>query len=148
MKVELKNVKFCEWASQETNCFNASIWIDGKRAGKVGNEGHGGCNWYEFKDRKLEQAFYDYCKNLPPIPVSWGDGFMDMNADCHIGDLFTEFMRMKDYKRWCRKQTVFHLKEQPEDEFRVLKIPYGDHAVEWIKRKYGKQVDYILNERI
>jgi hypothetical protein len=41
MKIEVRNVKFSAFASQETNCFEATIWIDGKRIGAARNEGHG-----------------------------------------------------------------------------------------------------------
>jgi len=46
MKIELKNVKHSEFASRETDCFQASVYIDGKKAGTVGNDGQGGCNHY------------------------------------------------------------------------------------------------------
>jgi hypothetical protein len=42
MKVELKNVKYSAFASQETHCFEATVYIDGKRVGTVSNEGYGG----------------------------------------------------------------------------------------------------------
>ena len=35
MKIELKNVKYSDFASHETHCFEASVYIDGKRAGIV-----------------------------------------------------------------------------------------------------------------
>ena len=47
MKLELKNVKHAAFASQETHCFEATLYVDGKRFATVSNEGHGGCN-YEY----------------------------------------------------------------------------------------------------
>lgn len=41
MKVELKNIKIAKFASEETLCFEATIYIDGKRSGTVKNNGWG-----------------------------------------------------------------------------------------------------------
>jgi hypothetical protein len=30
MKIELQNFKHSDWASEETDCFRADLWIDGK----------------------------------------------------------------------------------------------------------------------
>ena len=41
-KLELKNVKFSEWNSEETNNFQAVVYLDGVKSGIAYNEGHGG----------------------------------------------------------------------------------------------------------
>lgn len=46
----LKNLKVCEWASEETTCFTATLYVNGKRVGTCSNDGHGGCNRYDFND--------------------------------------------------------------------------------------------------
>ena len=48
IKVELKAIKFHEDMSEETNCFSANIYLNGKKVGSVKNQGHGGCNFYDF----------------------------------------------------------------------------------------------------
>jgi hypothetical protein len=40
--LQLKNIKFSEWNSEETNCFQAVVYLNGKRVGVAYNEGHGG----------------------------------------------------------------------------------------------------------
>ena len=42
MKLELKNIKVCKWASEETHCYQAVVYVNGKPAIEVSNEGHGG----------------------------------------------------------------------------------------------------------
>jgi hypothetical protein len=44
-QIELKSVKFSEWNSEETNCFQAMVYFNGKRVGMASNEGRGGCTW-------------------------------------------------------------------------------------------------------
>lgn len=46
MKIELQNFKHSDWASEETDCFRADLWIDGKWFGEVSNDGHGGGHRY------------------------------------------------------------------------------------------------------
>ena len=40
----LKNIKHAEFASQETHCFEATIYLHGKPAIKVENDGRGGAD--------------------------------------------------------------------------------------------------------
>jgi hypothetical protein len=42
MKLSLKNIKHTEWASEETHCYRASLYVDGKPVAVVSNDGHGG----------------------------------------------------------------------------------------------------------
>ena len=146
MNITIKNVKICGWNSQETTCFQATIYIDGKKAGDASNEGMGGCNNYYFKDRELEQRFYDYCKALPPVDYNGHE--LSMDADLLLGDLIADYERNKTYKRWCKKETIFKLVGEPEDSFRVVKALYCDKVVAYIKKQYGDKLDYILNERL
>ena len=44
MSYELKKVKIYDELSEETMCFKAEIWEDGKLVADVSNTGKGGCN--------------------------------------------------------------------------------------------------------
>ena len=44
MKLELKNIKHTSWASEETHCYQASLYVDGKPVSIVSNDGHGGAD--------------------------------------------------------------------------------------------------------
>lgn len=41
-KVTLKSIKYSGFASQETSCYQANIYWDGKKVGTIENSGHGG----------------------------------------------------------------------------------------------------------
>ncbi len=64
MEISLKNIKHAEFMSHETECFQASVYIDGEKAGIVSNDGHGGANLY------IPQALYmrlrEHCETIPP----------------------------------------------------------------------------------
>ena len=42
----LKNIKYSDFASQETPCFKATLYMDGKRFCITGNDGQGGPDYY------------------------------------------------------------------------------------------------------
>jgi len=112
MKIELKNVKHSEFASHETSCFEASVYIDGVRAGIVENDGQGGCNRYHPHD--LEIKIDTYAKTLPPVVTSMKDPHdssktftYDQDADTVIGDLLTEHLYSKDLKRALAKKIMY-----------------------------------------
>ena len=46
MKIELKKISFSERMSDETNCFIADLYINGKKVGECNNDGRGGCTNY------------------------------------------------------------------------------------------------------
>lgn len=95
MKIELRNVKYAAFASEETACFSATVVIDGKPAGTVSNQGHGGADMYH--PVSLEERLNAYAKTLPPF-VAYGETF-DHDADTVIGDLLDEHLLKRDYKR-------------------------------------------------
>lgn len=112
MKIEIKNVKHSEFASHETSCFEASVYIDGVRAGIVENDGQGGCNRYH--PYELEIKINDYAKTLPPVVTSMKDPHdssktftYDQDADAVIDDLLTAHLYSKDLKRALAKKILF-----------------------------------------
>ena len=46
-KIELKNLKTAEFASEETHCYEATVYLDGKRFCIASNQGHGGGDSYD-----------------------------------------------------------------------------------------------------
>ncbi len=111
MKIELKNIKHSEFASQETNCYQATIYIDGKRVGTVENAGHGGCdNVYPYQ---VAQQIDAYAKTLPKTVCSFIDpetgkpAEMEQTHETIFGDILTSWLMSKDLKRLMSKRIVF-----------------------------------------
>ena len=59
MKLQLKNIKHTEWASEETHCYQASLFVDGKPVAIVSNDGHGGCD-RDYEHPKFKGDYGDY----------------------------------------------------------------------------------------
>ena len=103
MQITLKNVKYSEFASHETYCFEATIYLDGKKAGQVRNDGQGGCNFYY--PHSIEEAINAYAVTLPPV-VSGGIT-LNHDADWLIMDLMAEWLTSRDLKRALSKRVLF-----------------------------------------
>ena len=71
MKIELKNLKHYPSMSEETTCFQASVYIDGKKAGDVKNDGHGGAHY--FYPFGLAEKLNSYGATLPEITQDLGE---------------------------------------------------------------------------
>ena len=105
MNIELKNVKHYESMSEETYCFEASLYVDGKRVGAVSNRGTGGCHDYDF-DRKTEIKLNEWCKaNLPKWSMFYDEEY-DTDLELHISNLVTEFLDNKHLRNLLNKSVV------------------------------------------
>jgi hypothetical protein len=112
MRIELKNVKHAAFASEETDCFEASVYINGTRSGTVRNAGHGGPN--EYTPWSLEEALNAYGKTLPPMVTEYDDPMdptrkMELiyNADLLIGDAFERWHKRSHLTKLLRDRIVF-----------------------------------------
>ncbi len=105
MKVELKKVKYFPSMSEETSCFQAEVWINGKRAGYAENRGHGGCTDCRIEDKTLEKAFWAYAKSLPAKELALGEekSFkVAMSPDFLIDCLFDDWLKVKEDQKISR----------------------------------------------
>jgi len=128
MKIELKNIKYAAFASQETSCYEATIYIDGKKVGTVENAGHGGCD--HIHPRAVEQRINE-----------WAAPY---DAETIFGDLLTTWLHERELKRVMSRRILFcregHMMETGVHSAAELKarLGQGDLAV-----KLGAEV--ILN---
>ena len=99
-KMELKKLKLFEEMSEETNCYVGVVYINGKPAIEVKNDGHGGCYMqYPMKgfDRSIIDVANEFCKKSFPATV-----FL-------YGDVTKDNIRQKDIlyadlETWCGDQ--------------------------------------------
>ena len=152
--IQLKNVKIAWHMSEGTTAFTASLYIDGKKAADVKNEGRGGDNHPRFLDREVEKEFYEFCKSLPPRDYGMdADGAFNetypMNYDSFIGDLLTEWIENDDWKKACKKGIVFtkHGEENNGKYWTIAKATYSKGAASHLREWLGEELKEIINER-
>lgn len=107
MKIELKNVKHCDFASHETNCFEASVYIDGKRAGNVSNDGNGGSHSYD--SREMVEALTAHANTLPKRTWTLNGEKLEVSPtiDLVIDELLIDHLYSRDLKRAMSKRILF-----------------------------------------
>lgn len=110
MKIELKKIKYSEWGSEETNCFQASIYLNGKEVGYCNNDGKGGCTNYNRipnVDYKVIQEMEEYCKRLPAIVYTKEkDGYdfkIDMTLEHYLDNLLFDYLKAKEKAKLTKK---------------------------------------------
>jgi hypothetical protein len=103
MKIELRNVKISNFMSRETYCFMATVYIDGKKASVVENDGQGGPDLWH--DNFAKRAVIEYCKTLPQHQFNGMS--IDMNAEILINELLTEHILAQDLKKALAKRILF-----------------------------------------
>lgn len=160
MKIELKNIKFSEAMSEETNAFTANLYINGKNVGYCKNQGHGGCTDYNSntpEDRKVIAEAETYCKALPKI--KWKDMEFDQSLESVIDQLLEDWLKAKETKKFERKMLKAILVGSPDEnrssysyynfKLPLSEIPQGhlQAAVFRIKNKLNKG-EVILNTNL
>lgn len=105
-RVTLKNIKYSEWNSEETNCFQGVIYFDNKKIGMCSNEGRGGntyCCPYDIKSKEKFNECEEYCKSLPPIKIESRFGIEGFEIDSNLENvcdiIFEEWLEEKMLKK-------------------------------------------------
>lgn len=104
MKIELRNIKHSKFASRETDCFQATVYVDGVKKGTVENDGWGGPNSYH--PNTLWQELDAYAKSLPKY--EWKGSMLSHSADGLIYDAFNEAALVKDFKKTMASRVAFY----------------------------------------
>jgi len=128
MKIELKNFKHAEFASHETHCYEATVWVDGKRAFYASNDGHGGADFYEpllnYTDEDVSEgkepierrSEFDavmakvevHCDTLPKWGSQYGgEDNCAVTLEILIGNLINKKLIEKDLKKSLKNKVLF-----------------------------------------
>ena len=103
MKIELKNIKVNSSFSEETICFTADVFINGKKAAYAQNDGRGGSTFYHsytHQNDLVKQAEV-FCKNLPKKCFEYGGQKVEyaQTLESFIDDLVCEKEAEKQNKK-------------------------------------------------
>lgn len=100
MNITLKNLDFSERMSEETNCFCATVYVDGKKAFEVSNRGHGACNEYHVIDKDLYDRAEAFAKETQKE-------FDFEQLDMLIDDLLNAHLAVKEVKKLMKRKILF-----------------------------------------
>ena len=140
MNAELRKLKTFQELSRETDAFSAELWIDGKIAAYVENDGGGGSHMIRWVDRShgksaYETAFNAWTKAMPPVPceddwaIERGFGPLEMDAELLIrleGDGANEYRTFKPAVKFTPEMGV------------QLRAKHGAKLIEIINERFVK----------
>ena len=156
MELTLKNVKVNKALSDETLCFSATIYADGKRAGTVHNHGQGGTNIYDWSPwnlgAKVEAwALDEVILTTDPTNPEKVMFVTFEKLDWKIGELLDEWETRQWFKTKCRSKTLFKIKSDGDQfdpsSWRTVKGTFGPEVMAWLVERFGDDLGEILNER-
>lgn len=112
MNITIKNLKHSEFASQETHCMQATLYVDGKKRCVVSNDGQGGCTNFDGDVADVEKWVKENSDwtlyvdgEFKKVPANTPDASPD-NLECVIGHLVNAALAEKDLKRLLKSKVV------------------------------------------
>ena len=120
MNLEMKSIKHSQWASQETHCYTANVYLDGKPFAVVSNDGHGGCD-YDYAHPKFKGDYRvtmkrvdDYFASLPMQDVGkydWSPEGFAQKFEYWCSDQVNDFLFRKEMRKVMKKNHLFKTSE-------------------------------------
>ena len=143
MNIELKNVKHFPSGSQETNCFTANLYLDGKKIGSAENDGHGGCTFIH-GDTKQIKAIDSLIKRGPKIHSEVNNITFDNSIELVVDELLMKFLFEQETKKVLRR--VSYIKDGALYQM-PAKIKPDEKTLREVKLvKWWKDEYILLNE--
>lgn len=161
MNIEMKKIKHYASMSEETYCYEAVVYLDGKPFAEVRNGGHGGCDMVydhprtiysdiqEWRDKLKELE--SYFQSLPSQQFSYE------NAN---GDMVYDYIN-QTFESWCHDQVGYHvaLQEMRRDlkksilfiddgKLYAMKFPMIKKMTREIAEKIAKSNDELQGKKI
>ena len=153
-KIEMKNISYYARGSEETPCYNATVYINGKKAIEVSNDGHGGSDrqhtYPNIEERGLVQQANEWCV-AKFGQETWEHGGKTYSTDldiehyCHQ-ELY-KHLDTKLLKRNMKKNIMFfrNKKDIENGQYSLIKIQNNiGGLMAYIKDKFPKCI--VLND--
>ena len=147
MKFEIKGLK--TWNTHDGGGYQFNLYIDGKKALWVHNDGNGGClditpldvkypnQWSE---SKLYKMFRDYLKTLPKYEM-FGELF-DMDEEIFLEELLNDYEYNKALAKHKKKGICFRLLSDEKGAVRSFKTHDMDAVLKYLNDKHPNQ--YVI----
>lgn len=147
MNFQLKNIKYSAFASEETHCYEATLYLNGKRFCIVSNSGHGGCDDYHPMNGMTGSELWDRIKKIDAElnkEVLQCDGFTVNNSlEIICGNLMNEYHQKKEFKGWMRK--VIGLDGDKVIEWKITAAEFKRNKEQYVTLISKKFSGVILN---
>jgi|TARA_X000001388_G_scaffold64884_1_gene51197 hypothetical protein len=152
--LEVKNISHYARGSEETPCYNATVYINGKRSIEVSNDGRGGMDmqhaYPSIEDRCLVQQANEWCVEKFG-QHTWEHGGKTYSTDndlehvCH--QALYDWLDSKELKKQLKTKYLCVDKDDTEDkEFLVAWKRKGNHTDDWFKNFLKDQQPHMVDK--
>jgi hypothetical protein len=161
MKFQLKAIKFYESMSEETNCFQGKLYINGKYVADVKNTGQGGNTDVYPVDKLTGSIIAEAEKYLSMQPKKKSDMYdfeYIRSVESEVDDLFADWLEDKEKKKFEKqmdKGIMYGTKYNYQMIYwktttlvAMLKNPVGQARVKRIIQDLKAKGENILNTNI
>lgn len=156
MAITVKNVKIHDELSEETLCFSASVYFNGKRVGTATNRGHGGCNDYDWLDFEQGKKVHEWANTQKYTYTNWEGEEAEVTfekLDHIVTKLVTEFDTNQWFKKKCKNNVLFVKEGEPEGSYGVLPHKGNlENALNYIRGEKEKhnitQIIYLKDKEV
>lgn len=108
MKIELRNIQYAAFASEETYCYTASVYVDGKKRGTANNDGHGGMTLVSPPELRAELDAYGATLPQESLGIINGEeAFFTQDAESLCDAEVTKWLHRKDFQRVIKSRLVY-----------------------------------------
>jgi hypothetical protein len=108
MKIELKSLNVMLGRSDETYCYTASLYVNGKKIGDVGNSGMGGPDDFRGDMTKFQEADTWVSQNMPQMHL-YDDHSIPMTIELLCGSIVEDSLLKKDLKKSLAKEVILEI---------------------------------------
>jgi len=155
MTFTLKGFKHSKFASQETECYQTDVLIDGELAFRAINSGQGGPDMYvtygpNYNRGLLEKA-QEFCKTLPSTQS--GDYIFDSDLELVMQDMITHILTKGDENKALNKilkksktNAILRLSTDKSGSYRTSPIPYSEEMASTIRLRNPQGVSFLNEE--
>lgn len=156
---EIKNFKYLESRSEETYCFSAVLYVNGKKVADCGNSGQGGPTdvYFLSQYKEMERDIKDFLKSLPKI--KYENCEFDRTLEYIVDELVEELLKAKELKKLMKKTGQYLIFHNPKGTYyqigwkkyrvdELLEIPSGRNILKKTIANHIAKGNILINENI
>ena len=129
---EIKNLKHLESRSEETNCFSAALYVNGKKIADCGNSGHGGPTDVNFLPQYWEMKTEIDHFLATQLKIKYKNFEFDRTMEFIVNELVEDLLKAKALQNLLKKTGKYLIFRNPQGTY---------YQIGW--RKY--RVDELFN---
>jgi hypothetical protein len=135
--ITLKSIKHTAWTSEETHCYQATLYVDGEKWGNVGNGGHGGPDHFHPVHGHTYSDIADLDKRIAATYPAHAHGDESLEGLCC--GLVNAWLTERDFDRAMKRAALF-VKPGSKDVFEFKQK--GRKAADILPAARAKFPDY------